>query len=189
MLITFTRLDRRKANATIERSDGVVVELTGAGVKYRVPHDMAHAVTERELGMSRGIFGSMAAGALFTSCRVLCGRQRYDAAARSRRIIKANTGEIGFSELLGGAVHRVVEGEFKGDIGAQVRSQWGTLSAEPCPYTDVQLIQAVSTLEQLGREWVDTAPGGHLHIPWPDRLTSPVPPAPRSARAETHRRG
>jgi len=47
MLITFTRALSGSTLATIRRGDGVVLELPGYDRKYRVPHDLAHAVTER----------------------------------------------------------------------------------------------------------------------------------------------
>ena len=58
--------------------------------KYRVPHDLAHLVTERELLLATGVFGSLAAGAMFSNARVVSGRPRHDAAARSKRILAAN---------------------------------------------------------------------------------------------------
>jgi hypothetical protein len=190
VLIEFTRAARGASYATIHRRDGVVVRLAGFSVKYRVPHDLAHAVAERELGLADGIFGSIAAGALFSSCRVIAGRQRPDAAGRGERILRANSRAIGFSELLGGALHAAVEHTLQDglSLGRKVRADWGILTSDPCPYTDARLGRAESTLDSLGREWELTELGGCLVFVWPDRLTSPAPPAPRARPAESRRR-
>lgn len=188
MLIEFVRAPRGRSYATIHRRDGVVVNLTGFSVKHRIPHDLAHAASERELDLADGIFGSIAAGALFTSCQVLSGRQRPDASARSERILRANARTIGFSEVLGGAIHDAVENGQPAAVGRRVRADWGVITSDPCPYTDGQFAAAVSTLERLGRDWELTEIGRCLHFVWPDRLTSAVPAAPRARRAESRRR-
>jgi len=61
--IVFTRVPRGESIATI------YVELPSFSRTHRVPHDLAHAVAERDLGLARGIFGSLAAGALGQYCR------------------------------------------------------------------------------------------------------------------------
>jgi hypothetical protein len=94
MLVTIARADRGSTVATIQRRDGVVVELPGYDRKFRVPHDLAHAVTERGLGLSRGVFGSIAGGGMVGNMRVLTGRPRHDAAERSRRPGTARTARL-----------------------------------------------------------------------------------------------
>jgi hypothetical protein len=64
----------------IRRADGAEFTLSSYSRKHRVPHDLAHAVTERELGMPDSIFGCIAA---------------------------PNT--IGVSESLTGVIHAAVE--------------------------------------------------------------------------------
>jgi len=177
--IVFTRVPRGESIATIYRPDGVVVELPSFSRKHRVPHDLAHAVAERELGLARGIFGSLAAGARFSNVRVVSGRQRHDAAQRSDRILRANALDLGRSELLGGALGQVIEAGRPADICAKVRHDWASLNTEPCPYSDAQLLHAALTLDELGQAWQQLRPGESLDFTWPDRLISPVPPTPR----------
>lgn len=179
MRIVFTRVPRGESIATIYRPDGVVVELPSFSRKHRVPHDLAHAVAERELGLARGIFGSLAAGALFSNARVVSGRQRYDAAQRSDRILRANSIDLGRSELLGGALGQVVEAGRLADICARVRHDWAILHTEPCPYSDRQLRDAALTLDRLGQAWQQLRPGEGMDFAWPRRLISPVLPALR----------
>jgi len=71
--VTITRTDRGSTVATIHRRDGVVLELPGYDRQFRVPHDLAHAVTERELGLARGVFGSIAGGGVFDNMHVTTG--------------------------------------------------------------------------------------------------------------------
>jgi hypothetical protein len=177
--IVFTRVPRGESIATIYRPDGVVVELPSFSRKHRVPHDLAHAVAERELGLARGIFGSLAAGALFSNVRVVSGRQRHDAAQRSVRILRANSVDLNRSELLGGVLGFVVEQGRQADVCAKVRHDWAILHTEPCPYSDQQLRDALLTLEQLGQQWQRVRDGEGMDFDWPRRLVSPVPPTPR----------
>jgi hypothetical protein len=177
--VVFTRVPQGESIATIYRPDGVVVELPSFSRKHRVPHDLAHAVAERELGLARGIFGSLAAGALFSNVRVVSGRQRYDAAERSDRILRANSIDLGRSELLGGVLSQVVEAERLADVCTRVRHDWAILHTEPCPYSDQQLRDAALTLELLGQAWQQLRAGEAMDFAWPSRLISPVPPAVR----------
>jgi len=80
--MVFTRAARGESITTIYRGGGVVVELPSYSRKHRVPHDLAHAVAEREFGLAGGVFGSIAAGAMFDNMRMPAGRPRHDAAAR-----------------------------------------------------------------------------------------------------------
>lgn len=69
-----------------------MVELPSYSRTHRVPHDLAHAVAEREFGRADGVFGSIAAGAVFDNMRVIAGRPRHDAAARGRRVLTRTGG-------------------------------------------------------------------------------------------------
>jgi hypothetical protein len=172
MLITFLRLPGRSTIATFRRRDGVVLELGGYDRKFRVPHDLAHAVTERELGMDRGVFGSIAGGAVFDSMRVIDGKQRHDAADRSRRILAANKTTLGIAEVLSGVVHDAVEINDPGSVSDRCRSGWGTFSTEPFPWAEDELAAACATLAELTAEM---GISGKVTLAWPDRLVSPVP--------------
>jgi hypothetical protein len=171
MLITFARALSGSTLATIRRADGVVLELPGYDRKYRVPHDLAHAVTERELGMPGGVFGSIAGGGVFDNMRVVAGRPRHDAAERSKRLLAANKQSLGVAEVLAGVVHDAVE------LGEQstlerARRSWGVFSTEPLPWSDEQIAGAVAMLAELAVEY---QAHGKVVFTWPDRLTSPVP--------------
>jgi hypothetical protein len=178
MLVTIARAGRGSTVATIHRRDGVVLELPGYDRKFRVPHDLAHAVTERELGLSRGVFGSVAGGGMFTNVRVLTGRPRHDAAERSRRLLTANKHELGMAELMAGAVHHAAE--HATDPAPEARRAWASLTPDPFPWPDDRLREA---LKALIAESAAYHRDGVVHLDWPDRLTSPMP------STEAHPRG
>jgi hypothetical protein len=163
--------------ALIHRTDGVTVRLPGAGRKWRVPHDLAHLVAERELGLASGVFGCIAAGAMFSNMTLVEGRPRYDARARSRAVLRANSAGLTLAECLSGVVHDAVEHDL--DLATayrRLREAWGVLRPEPCPYGTAQLRRAVDVLTQLAVRWEALAPGEVLPLRW--ELPAPVPAAP-----------
>lgn len=182
MRIVFARAQRGESVATIYRNDGMVVELPSYSRKHRVPHDLAHAVVERELEMVGGVFGSIAAGAMFENMRVVSGRVRHDAAARSRRILAANRRTLTLAEIMAGALHHLVEhadsgtGRSPGAVPT-LRRAWGSVSEDPFPYPAQRAIAAVGVLRDHAVRWAALAGGEVLEFHWPDALTAPVPPA------------
>ncbi|MCU7727020.1 hypothetical protein ODJ79_25105 [Actinoplanes sp. KI2] len=171
MLITFARGLSGSTLATIRRGDGVVLELPGYDRRYRVPHDLAHAVTERELGMAGGVFGSIAGGGVFDNMRVVSGRPRHDAAERSKRLLAANKRSLGIAEILAGVVHDAVEHDATSTM-ERLRRSWGVFSTEPLPWSAEEVAAAVAMLGELA---VDFEATGKVVFTWPDRLTSPMP--------------
>lgn len=177
----FARAERGESVATIHRSDGVVLELPSFTRKHRIPHDLAHAVTERELGIADGVIGAIASGALFGNMRVVSGHLRHDAAARSKRLLDANKRSLATAEILAGMLHQEVEGHVLGTVTA-VRRGWGSLRQEPFPWTDAQVLAAAESLRHHGDRWATLGPDDTMDFPWPDRLTTPVPADPTRRR-------
>jgi len=177
MLITFARALSGSTLATIRRGDGVVLELPGYDRKHRVPHDLAHAVTERELGLAGGVFGSIAGGAVFENMRVVSGKPRHDAAERSRRLLAANKQSLGVAEILAGVVHDAVEPggtapATPASTMERLRRSWGVFSTEPLPWSEPEVTATVAMLAELAVQFEAT---GKVTFTWPDRLTSPMP--------------
>lgn len=72
MRVTFPRpADREMAYALVERDDGVVYRLQGGRAGTALPHDIRHLIVERELGVTDGIWGGIAAGAVLDRDSVL----------------------------------------------------------------------------------------------------------------------
>lgn len=174
----------RGYRSEIHRDDGAVLCLPGYDRKWRIPHDLAHLVAERELGLDDGVFGSIAAGAVFENMTVLSGRQRHDARERSRRVLRANERATATAEVLAGVVHHAAESGGVESVGPEAREAWGVLSAEPFPYPPRALRRAVGSLMEAGERWARIGEGQRLELEWP----SPGPRRQRSPRAKGSKR-
>ena len=79
--MTFPRLaDRRPVETRVERDDGVVFAMRGAGGGADLPHDLVHALVETGLRVTDGIWGCVADGVVCHSMRYVSGRQPPQAA-------------------------------------------------------------------------------------------------------------
>jgi hypothetical protein len=186
MDVTFHRLAGNRYFTTAVRDDGVTVRIPGYDRTGSVPHDLAHFIAERELGMTRGFWGSVAAAALFTNMAVMSGRQKPHAAERSKRILKAHAADIGISELVAGAVHQAVEHDLASEVVLnRLRAQWGTFSPAPSPMAVGELDAAVAALRREVGRWSAVPVGRDLTLNWPfpaERLSSPRPGKARGGR-------
>jgi hypothetical protein len=186
MQAEFHRTDGRGGYAVIiRRDDGLTVRLPGYDRKWRVPHDLAHFVAEREFRLSKGVFGSIAAGAMFSNMAVVDGRQRFDANMRSRAVLRAHAAEIGIAELVAGVVHQGIERDERfEDVWARLREAWGTVRPGPCPYHPETLRRVLAILVALGERWQALPEGEHLTLRWslPVEVSADRPAAGGPAR-------
>nr|WSY56955.1 hypothetical protein OG999_46970 [Streptomyces sp. NBC_00886] len=175
MRLVFVPMARGSSRVVVHRGDGVVLEMRSYSRKHRVPHDLAHAVAERELRLGAGVFGCIAAGAVFSSMRVLDGSPRHDASARSSRIIKANARSITVAEVLSGILHDMIEDSPTVPLFTRAREAWGIVEEKPFPYDEATLATAAETLGVLSERWSHLRPEEGLEFTWPPVLTAPVP--------------
>jgi len=175
MRVQFHRGDRPGAYAVlVRRIGGVTVRLPGYDSGLRVPHVLAHFVTEREFRLAYGIFGCIAAGAMFSNMTLVDGRPRYDAQVRSRAVLRAHAAELALAEGLSGAVHTAVEQNLAlATAHRRLREAWEVLRAERCPYEPADLNQVLDALNQLARQWQALEPGETLALRWVPPLTIP----------------
>ncbi|GAA5191686.1 hypothetical protein GCM10023322_49650 [Rugosimonospora acidiphila] len=168
MQVHFHRTDGSGGYAVLmRRDDGLTVRLPGLDQTWRVPHDLVHFVAEREFRLGHGVFGSIAAGAMFANMAVVSGRPRYDAKVRSRAVIKAYAAELSLAEVLSGVVHDGVEHEVKAAIVyRQVLEAWGSLRSAPCPYQAATLRRCLVLLDALDDKWRAVAVGDRLALRW-----------------------
>lgn len=174
VLVEFRRAPRGESQAWVHRPDGVVVWLPSYSRKWRVPHDLAHAVTERELGLARGVFGSIAAGAVFENMRVVSGRPRHDARVVSARVLRANGRALTTAEVLAGVLHQAVEHRRPVPQSA-AREAWGVVNQDPFPWTVADITRAADTLRALSERWSTLTAADALEFDWPQRLIRPLP--------------
>lgn len=108
MRVTFPRLaDHQRAYAVVERDDGVVYQLFGGTAGPGLPHDIRHLIVERELRISDGIWGAIAAGTVYGSMRHLRGRRPPHAADRSAQLKRTQRSQVMRAELLANLVEAV----------------------------------------------------------------------------------
>lgn len=109
MRVTFPRLaDHQRGYAVVERDDGAVYRMDGFTVMGPdLPHDVRHFIVERELRIGDGIFGTIAAGTVYTSMHHLQGRRPPHAAERSAQLKRAQRGRVLRAELLASLVEAV----------------------------------------------------------------------------------
>jgi len=88
---------------TVVRDDGVRLRVRAPDRKFTPPHDLIHFVVEKGMRFQRGFWGSIAAGAKFSSVEVIDGRQKPKANERSAEIIKANDRQLSDAEAIVGA--------------------------------------------------------------------------------------
>ena len=147
--------DRRPVETLVERDDGVVFSMRGAGGGIDLPHDLVHAVVERQLGISDGIWGSVADGVVWRSMTHLSGRRPPHAAERSDRLKRERSASVRSAELLADLVERLASGAevLPGEIPAT------GLAPE-------QLAAAAAELRDVQRRWAELTVGEVWVVEW-----------------------
>jgi hypothetical protein len=187
MDVTFHQLAGNRYFTTAVRDDGVTVRIPGYDRTSSIPHDLAHFVAERELGMKRGFWGSVAAGALFTNMAVVSGRQKPHAAERSKQILKAHAIDIGLSEAVAAAIHEAVEHDLASEVVLnRLRAHWGSVSPTPPPMTITDGEVAVAALRREVERWSAVPVNQGLTLNWPFRAEHV--PTPRPSKPHRHYR-
>ncbi|HZB49589.1 MAG TPA: hypothetical protein VE547_10890 [Mycobacteriales bacterium] len=166
MRVTFTRQVGGGSTAEFVRPDGVTVRMRSYDRKHAIPHDLAHLVAERAFRVQRGVWGSLAAGALFGSVEVVAGRRRHDDRIRSAALLKANKAEIDIAELLAYVVQQGVDQD-RPTAARALAAAWGSRRTGPPPWPADVLPRAVDELRALGEQWARLPVDGTLAVDWP----------------------
>ena len=156
MRLTFRRMaDRRPVETRVERDDGVVFTMRGAGGGADLPHDLVHAVVEQQLGVDDGIWGCVADGVVWRSMTHVSGRQPPHAADRSQRLKRERSASIQRAEALADLVSRLASG---GDVLP------GEIPATRMP--PQALVAAAAELRSAQRRWAGLAAGKVWVVEW-----------------------
>ena len=184
MRIRFRRFpDHLPAYAVIERDDGVVYHLRGftrGGTE--LPHDLRHLVVERELQLSGGIYGGIAAGAVYLTMEHVSGRRPPHSAERSGQLKRAYREQLRRAELFANLVEAVagltdpsdrqIDQLARMKLAAVPRTEPGqdvfTAVALP-PAAD--LAAAARALQVEAARWARLRPGEELVYEWPGPVT------------------
>lgn len=165
--IEFHKAEGTRYRSILTRRDGVLIELDGggwnkiAGRPGRIPHDIAHLVVESELGLTRGLWGVLAAGGIVQNARVIAGRQPPHAAERAEAVVAPARENLRHAEIVVRAIADLsLEGR-QGDLAAFDRytgERWGIDT------TPEQLARACSRMDELARTWDELKVGSSLRL-------------------------
>lgn len=172
MQLRLTRLDERRYETEIIRSDGVTYHVKGVGHMSAIPHDLAHFAIEQGLAIRGGFWGSVADGAVFGSLTHVSGRRRPKAAERSKQVLKANKDELTATEILVGLFNEALE-EGLGPESPELRERlrrytWTPPGQQPRQFTDEQITAACSGWRRMLDLWQELPIGGTLELVWPE---------------------
>jgi hypothetical protein len=188
MRITFQRFpDHAVSYSVIERDDGAVYhmgEFTRGGSE--LPHDLRHFVVERELGITDGIWGCIAAGTVYDSMRHVRGRVTFARRQRETALKKAQRGRIMRAELFANLVEAIamLEAPSVPEIQRLTRQKLSVVplsepGQDPAEVVDVPppevLGAAASALQVAAARWARLRVGEELVYEW--RPATAPPPA------------
>jgi hypothetical protein len=167
MDIVFRQSGHRREATVVRRHDGVRLSVPVFGKLEPIPHDLAHYVVERELGLQDGFWASVAAGAIFGGMAILEGRQPPHARERSRALIKANHHGILFAEVVVDAVMRAVRGDSLGADPLPIESP--VVRSSTRAERDALIAQLLPATHTMCAQWQAVPLGETLLLVWPDR--------------------
>lgn len=167
MQVTFTRQDREGRYVThIQRDDGVSYAVRGVGHTSEIPHDLAHLVIERVLGLTTGFWGSVADGAVFPTMTYEGGRRKPKAAERSRDLLKANARRLVEAEVLVSVFSdTIVQGHAKTSPILRHRLH-ERLPAREGDITPGHVSEIYAAYARALSEWNALRPGEAMRLDW-----------------------
>jgi hypothetical protein len=151
--------------ALIDRGDGVRLRLRSYDRTGEVPHDAVHLVGERALGIDRGLWGSIRAGALFDSLEVVDGKQRHHRRRRSDAVRRDHAEQLRLAETIVGVLAQSLDRDGPATKAA-LDAAWGITRTGRSPYTAAQAATAVAELRDLRRRWRTLGPEGRIAYTW-----------------------
>jgi hypothetical protein len=159
----FVHVEKTTQGPTINvvRDDGVKLRIRAPDRKFTPPHDLIHFVVEKGMRLQRGFWGSIAAGAKFSSVEVVDGRQKPKANERSAEIIKANERHLSEAEAIVGAFQTVLH-----EIHPHEDALWRRLQASGRKLEDALVNPTWTQLLSFRDEWKELAVGKAVQLEW-----------------------
>jgi hypothetical protein len=168
MRVTFRRFpDHSSAYSVIERDDGAVFHLRGfTRSGPELPPDLRHLVVERELGVTDGLWGAIAAGIVYPSMRA--GIMRSELLASLVAAIAV------LSEPSAGQIEQLARVKLSAVPVAEPGAGPAAVVALPPP---AALAAAARALQLEAVRWARLRPGEELGYEWRPEApaTGPVP--------------
>jgi hypothetical protein len=169
MDVIFTRTGKKAYTTLAHRDDGVTLEVQSFDRTSTIPHDIAHFVVERELRLERGFWGSVSAGAMFESVRVLSGRRRPHASDRSRAVIKGAGQQLAEAETWVAKMLEITEQGLENDWSAAsaiLNAGWRPRKSSRSPITAEEVSRCCAALRKVQQQWETLPPGKSLTVSW-----------------------
>jgi len=170
MEITFTRTEGPGYSIVALRDDGVLLYVPSFDRTFAFPHDLGHYVVERELGLQRGFWGAIAAGALFPGIKVLSGRQSPHAATRSQTILREMGQQGTEAEVYLDVMLAIMNQHAETDparVQRALREMWrpGKPSRDLPGCAEIQRV--CNALREAKQQWHALDAGQSLTVSWP----------------------
>jgi hypothetical protein len=187
MIVVFRRTGQRRYAVEAQRPGFPDLEMNPApGYDERLPHDMMHMVVEAQLGLTRGVFGQLAAGGDAGTFHLLVQsdessrkltRARKGVSARGRKLMRAGRDEaleseratyICWYEWLARS-SSTEQRELSQAMAKQVEQVRGTAGApELRVLTPSKLNEICQHLDELSAHWSSLEVGQSMAVVWPD---------------------
>jgi hypothetical protein len=170
MEITFKRDEDGVCVTSALRNDGVLLQVPTYDRVSRLPHDMAHCLVERELGLRRGFWGSVAEGALFPGILVVSGRQPVHATARSQAILSEMGQQGTEAEVFVSLFVEIMEkgtDAHEAALRKALSAMWRpSKPSRALPNTE-EARRVCAALRNAQQQWQALKPGESLTVTWP----------------------
>ena len=169
MTLVFHRTGQRRYAVEAQRDGFPDLEMNPApGYDALIPHDMIHLVVEAQLGLTRGLFGQLAAGGDAGTFHIPSkSGENVRAIARARNRVKARG-----QKLLKEGRDECVQSEQAAHI---CRQEWLTRSSSAearsvtrLPTLDQRKLDEICEhLDQLSAQWCNLEVGQSMTVEWP----------------------
>jgi hypothetical protein len=187
MEVQFHRIGERRYALKVLHKDRPPVEFGGPGYDPLMPHDLLHFIVERELGMTRGIFGFIAAGGDARGPERAAGESRRQASRRRRhadrrdaKMLRRGARDEGDRSERATFVCAWEWWRRSGDPARGRRIARFTSAANPRDLLPADENEALSeravtricaAMDELSAQWSRLAVGQFFSVEWPERLS------------------
>jgi hypothetical protein len=169
MNITFQRISERSYGTTAVRDDGVKLRIPSYDRLASPPHDLAHYVVEKSLGLRRGFWGSVADGALFPGMEALSGRLPARGAERSKTLLREAGRQGVEAEVFVSLMLELMDEDFvkRGNaVRAALAGVWKPAKPSRGPVTFEEARRVCQELREIRERWRSLAMGESLTVIW-----------------------
>jgi hypothetical protein len=171
MTLVFRRTGQRRYAVEAQRPGFPVLEMNPApGYDPRMPHDMMHLVVEARLGLTRAVFGQLAAGGDAGTFHLFVksdegsreiARARNRVKTRGRKLLKEGRDDCLQSER---AAH-ICWSEW---LARSSSGEPRTVSETMMQLTPRKLDEICKHLDELSAQWSSLKVGESMAVAWPD---------------------